>query len=100
MSTSQTRVTKQSAAQLLRAAQESTELRQEKVWQERVTDWFYKVVDWLELECNMVCIAMSILDCFLAVVEVSQGPEEIPASGHNVLTPQTQDVRQQHNWSW
>eukprot|EP00957_Ditylum_brightwellii_P187464 14276802-Ditylum_brightwellii.AAC.1 len=29
------------------------------------------------------------------VIEESQGPEEIPTSGHGVLTPQIQDVWQQ-----
>jgi len=48
---------------------ESAETRQEKVWRERVTDWFYKVVDQVELERDMVYVAMNMLDRFLAVIE-------------------------------
>mmetsp|Transcript_5710 Transcript_5710/g.8691 ORF Transcript_5710/g.8691 Transcript_5710/m.8691 type:complete len:202 (+) Transcript_5710:1597-2202(+) len=54
---------------------ENTESRREKVRRERVTDWFYRLVDHLELERFMVYIAMNMLENFLAVTESPEASE-------------------------
>lgn len=54
-----------------RALESDTRLSQVSVWRERVVQWYYNIVDHLDVSREVVYIAMNILDRVLAVEDVT-----------------------------